>query len=174
MPGRAAALDFLRSAFLDGAGEFGFRNHLVGTLDGTVVAAGAAWSGHSHLSFTLTATRQIPRCYGLVAGLAVMARGLRVETVIRPPDRATCYVAHLGVAADCRGRGIGAALVRELLATGRSKGCKVAALDVAVTNPRALALYERIGFKVVKECRSSLARGGWKVPDHLRMELPLT
>jgi hypothetical protein len=41
VPGRASALDFLRHAFLDGAGEFGFRNHVVGVQDGAVIAAGA-------------------------------------------------------------------------------------------------------------------------------------
>lgn len=143
-------------------------------LDGKVVAAGAAWSGHSNLAFTLAAARQIPRCYGPMAGLAVMARGLRAEAVIRPPDRATWYVAHLGVAADCRGRGIGAALVNALLAAGRDNGRAVAALDVAVTNPRAQALYEQLGFVVAKECRSRLVRGDLSVPDHRRMELSLS
>ncbi|HEV2681194.1 MAG TPA: GNAT family N-acetyltransferase, partial [Rhodanobacter sp.] len=31
---------FLRRAFIDGAGEFGWRNHVVGVLDGAVVAVG--------------------------------------------------------------------------------------------------------------------------------------
>lgn len=173
-PGRATSMDFLHGAFRDGAGEFGFRNHLVGVLDGRVVAAGAAWSGHSNLAFTLAASRQIPRCYGSVAGVAVMVRGLRAEAVIRPPDRATWYVAHLGVAADHRGRGIGADLLAALLAAGRNKGCTIAALDVAVTNPRAQALYERLGFIATHERKSRLVRGDARVPDHRRMELRLS
>jgi ribosomal protein S18 acetylase RimI-like enzyme len=41
---------------------------------------------------------------------------------------------------------------------------------VAVSNPRAEALYRRAGFKVVSERRSRLAQGETRVPDHRRME----
>ena len=34
VPGRGDARDFLMRAFVDGAGEFGWRNHWVGELDG--------------------------------------------------------------------------------------------------------------------------------------------
>ena len=40
VPGRGDARDFLMRAFVDGAGEFGWRNHRVGELDGRVVARG--------------------------------------------------------------------------------------------------------------------------------------
>src|SRR5712691_5597064 len=45
LDGGPTAEDFLRRAFVDGAGEFGWRNHVVGELDGRIVAAGAGWSG---------------------------------------------------------------------------------------------------------------------------------
>src|SRR4051794_5913798 len=85
VPGHASAQEFLRRAFLDGAGEFGYRNHVVGVAYGVVVAVGAAWSGASTLSFTLAAARQILGCYGPIAGPSVMIRGIRVESVIPPP-----------------------------------------------------------------------------------------
>ena len=48
-----------------------------------------------------------------------------------------------------------------------------AALDVAATNPRARALYEGLGFRVV-ETRGSALQGRWgSVPDHHYMELDL-
>ena len=51
----ASALDFLRHAFLDGAGEFGFSNHVVAEHDGTVVAAGAAWGRRGEISAAMAA-----------------------------------------------------------------------------------------------------------------------
>jgi hypothetical protein len=45
VPGSAGAQEFLRLAFLDGAGQFGFLNHVVGVEDGVVLAIGAAWCG---------------------------------------------------------------------------------------------------------------------------------
>jgi ribosomal protein S18 acetylase RimI-like enzyme len=170
-PGKATARDFLRLAFLDGRGEFGFRNHVVGVLDGEVVAAGAAWSGASNLAFALAAARQILRQYGPFVGASVVACGLRVESVVQPPARACWYVAHLGVRPELRGRGIGEALVGHLLENGRDQGLSTAALDVAATNARAQALYERLGFIVTKERESRLANAAATVPNHRRMEL---
>lgn len=173
VPGRATAVEFLRQAFLDGAGEFGFRNHVIGVRAGIVVASGAAWSGATTLSFTLAAARQILRCYGPIAGLGVVARGLKVESVIQPPARDCWYVAHLGVPPELRGQGIGVRLVEHLLAQGRDRGLPYAALDVAATNPRAQQLYERIGFRVTRERESRLANAQARVANHRRMELRL-
>jgi ribosomal protein S18 acetylase RimI-like enzyme len=169
VPGRASALDFLHRAFRDGEGEFGFRNHLVGVVDGAVVAAGAAWDGRSNLAFALAGARQILGCYGFIQGPGTMLRGLQVESIVQPPGRRCWYVAHLGVHPAARSRGIGEALVAHLLSLGIGKGHTQAALDVAVTNPRAEALYQRLGFAVTQERASRLANAQATVPAHRRM-----
>ena len=174
VPGRRTALQFLQRAFLDGHGEFGCRNHVVATLDGQVVASGAAWCGDSTLTFALAAARQILGSYGPVAGPAVIARGLRVESIIQPPAKDCWYVAHLGVPAELRGRGFGAAMIAHLLQRGRARGLPKAALDVAVTNQRAQALYDRLGFVVTAERVSTLRNAQAAVANHRRMVLPLS
>jgi ribosomal protein S18 acetylase RimI-like enzyme len=166
---RGRAEDFLRHAFLDAEGEFGYRNHVVGVRDGEVVAAGAAWSGAQGFAFMQVALRQILGQYGLVAAPGVLIRGLKVEGIIRPPNRKEWYLAHLGVRPDLRGQGIGRALIDHLLERGREAGLHEAALDVALTNPRAEILYERAGFKVTSERKSTLASRLHKVPSHRRM-----
>lgn len=168
-PGQGDAQAFLRRAFVDGAGEFGWRNHVVGELDGVVVAAGAGYGGEMALAFTLAAGRQILAHYGLHAP-GVIARGLRVERVIPPPTRGMHYLAHLGVVPARRGQGIGKALIDELVRRGVQRGCRRMVLDVAVGNPRAQALYARLGFAVTGERRSALANAQGAVPDHRRME----
>ena len=50
---RRSPAGFLHQAFGDGAGQFGFRNHVVGAVDGRVVAAGAGWASNSTLPFML-------------------------------------------------------------------------------------------------------------------------
>ena len=174
VPGRASAQGFLYRAFVDGDGEFGHRNHLVVEADGFVVGVGAAWTASDNLGFTVAAARQIFRCYGLANCLRVSGRGLRVEAVIQPPKRRAWYVAHLGVRPEMRSRGVGVSLVRHLLDEGRRRGCQTAELDVATTNPRAQALYERLGFRVVAERASRLSNGRAVVSNHRRMILPLT
>ncbi len=171
--GGATAEDFLRWAFLDGAGEFGWRNHVVGEIDGTIVAAGAGWSGRMGFRFMIAGARQILGCYGPIAGASVIGRALRVEAIVPPPSRTRFVLAHLGVRPETRGQGTGRALIEHLLDRGRTQGIAIAALDVAVTNPRAQTLYERLGFVVTGERRSRLSNAGATVPNHRHMERPI-
>lgn len=156
---------FLRHAFVDGPGQMGHRAHIVGDRAGVVVATGTWFSGEDTVAYTVSAARQIVGFYGLRAP-AVLVRGWRMERLIRPPAKRTCYLAHLGVAPSERGTGIGTLLVEDLLARGRRAGLTRAALDVSIENPRAQALYERLGFHVVDEVSSTLPG----VPGHRLME----
>lgn len=168
--GGSDALTFLHHCFVDGAGEFGWRNHWVGVAGDAVVAVGAGFGAETKWPFTLAAARQILGHYGLRRGLGVIVRGLRVESVIRPPDGDMHYLAHLAVSPDARGQGIGRALIDQLIGRAREAGRRRVTLDVAMTNPRAEALYRRAGFKVVVERASHLANERDRVPDHRRME----
>lgn len=170
VPGYSDAQAFLRQAFVDGAGEFGWRNHVVGELDGAVVAVGAGFGGATKWPFTLAAARQILGHYGWRHAAGVITRGLRVESVIPPPVGAMHYLAHLAVNPSWRGRGFGSALVGHLLDTARSLARNPVILDVATTNPDAQRLYQRLGFEVTCERRSTLANRQGQVPDHRRMQ----
>ena len=170
VPGRGDAQAFLRHAFADGAGEFGWRNHWVGEADGRIVAVGAGYGAEAHWDFTLAAARQILGFFGWRLAAGVIARGLRVERVIAPPSGDMHYLAHLGVDPGWRGQGIGRALIEHLAAEAARLGRSRLALDVAATNPRAQALYERCGFVVIDERPSSLADARGHVPAHRRME----
>jgi len=61
-------------------------------------------------------------------------------------DLDTGYLISTWVAPEARGRGIGAALVREVLAWARGRGLRHLLLDVGVPNGPARRLYERLGF----------------------------
>lgn len=170
VPGRGDAQAFLRHAFAAGAGEFGWRNHCVGELDGRVVAVGAGFGAETHWPFTLAAARQILGFFGWRHAPGVIARGLSVERVIAPPSGDMHYLAHLAVEPALRGQGIGQALIDHLATQAGALGRTRLALDVATTNPRAQALYARCGFMVTGERPSSLANARGQVPPHRRME----
>ena len=80
-PGRNSAQDFLRRAFLQGGGQFGWRQHTVGELDGKVVAAGTIFGGEANLGYLLAATRQILGFFGL-GSVSVIHHGLQLEKII--------------------------------------------------------------------------------------------
>lgn len=169
----ASARAFLHHAFADGAGEFGYRNHVIGEVEGRIVAAGAGFGSADAAGFTLAAARQIIRHYGWRAGGSIV-RGLRTEQVIRPPAPGEHYLAHLGVTPDARGHGYGTELVEWLIARGHGRGCARATLDVAADNPRAETLYARLGFRVHRVTESHLRNAHGHVPTQRRMVLVLT
>ena len=169
------AMGFLERIFGQEHGEFGYAVHAVGVLNDNVVAVGAVYSGRSALAFFLASARQVFSCYGPWQGIAVSRRGLQFERLCPPPTGDLLYVSHLGVAPEFRGQGIGQCLIkRMLIAAERStKGHTTAALDVSCENPRAQALYERMGFEVVRERHSTLENSTATVPSQRRMELSL-
>ncbi len=170
---RMDATAFLHRAFVTGKGEFGYQNQHVGVHDGNVIALGAGYSGREMLAFSVAALQQILGCYGLIGGVQVLRRGLQAERIVQPPKGDEHYIAHLGVAPEYRGRGIGEQLVQHLLEDGKSRGRTLATLDVSMLNPRAEALYERLGFIVTRELVSNYENETARIPSHRRMEVPI-
>ncbi len=165
------AVDFLSFAFEEGGGEFGYKNHVAVELGGEVVGVGAGFGSREAAKFTIPMAMQIMKFYGLVTGLGVVKRGLQIEGVIEPPkSKEMHYIAHLGVVETYRSRGIGAQLVDYLIAEGREAGRKTATLDVSTDNPRAEALYERLGFAHTQDMLSKLSNEFGTVLDLKRME----
>ena len=62
------------------------------------------------------------------------------------------------VEATARGRGIGTRLLQAVLDEARSRALREVQLDVIDTNPRARALYERVGFVATGEERTGPLR----------------
>lgn len=62
------------------------------------------------------------------------------------------------VAPDARGKGVGSALLKAIITEARRQGYREVRLDVINTNPRARALYERIGFQPVGTQKMGLLR----------------
>lgn len=81
----------------------------------------------------------------------MLRRALHSGSVARRPRRRSVYIANLGVRSDMRGRGIGSALIEHEAEKARLAGFEAMTLDVADTNPRAEALYRRLGFSVIEE-----------------------
>ena len=64
-------------------------------------------------------------------------------------------------------------MVAMFIAEGRERGSTTAELDVAVNNPDAQRLYERMGFVVTDEYPSELSNEVATVPGIRRMVMPL-
>ena len=164
---------FLHRAFVRGVSEFGYRQHIAATLDDRLVGIGAVRYAGQNLPFTFAALRDIVTFYSPLAAARTVIRGLKTEQVIHPPKRGVGIIYHLGVAPDCRSRGIGRQLVAYLLEEIRKQKMPAAALDVAATNPRALALYRNLGFTACETRAGKLRSAFGRVVDHTYMEYAL-
>ncbi|MGB0411502.1 MAG: GNAT family N-acetyltransferase [Pikeienuella sp.] len=89
--------------------------------------------------------------YGFV-GAAWRAMALSIFE--RTPKPGEFLMDGIAVAAEARGAGVGTALLAAVLDAARADGASYVRLDVIDSNPRARALYERTGFKALKEERT--------------------
>ncbi|WP_235779307.1 ribosomal protein S18-alanine N-acetyltransferase [Sinomonas notoginsengisoli] len=75
----------------------------------------------------------------------------------------------IAVVPEYEGRGIGSALLTELIGEARRRGAEDVLLEVRADNPRAQALYRRFGFSHIHTRRHYYRDGA----DALIMQLPL-
>jgi ribosomal protein S18 acetylase RimI-like enzyme len=71
----------------------------------------------------------------------------------------TAEISDLIVAASCRGQGIGSQIIMSLTEAARNLNVSVLEIGVALSNPRALALYRRLGFTDHHTIRLDLGSG---------------
>lgn len=167
--GKFTALDFLRSAFQTKGGEFSYDNHIAMLLDDELIGIGSAFSGDRGTSFTISDALKIMKQYKLGA-VKIMSRGLRVEQLIKLPKGDQVALAHIAIIEKMRSKGYGQKLMEHLMDKAKFNKDEHFVLDVSAINPRAKALYERLGFTVTKENKSKLKNKYAAVPDHYRME----
>ena len=64
------------------------------------------------------------------------------------------WITQMGVRPEWRGKGLGEALLVRAMRLFAAEGLETAALEVAINNPQARALYERLGFTISSSYRS--------------------
>jgi ribosomal protein S18 acetylase RimI-like enzyme len=167
--GRATGTDFLRYALAREGGEFGYGVHIVGEQGGRIVASGGGWVG-GHGAFALATMASVIGFAPVLALPGINRRGSQAVSVMPDPAKDEYYIGHLGVDPALRGQGIGEAMVGYLLKAAAASRATRAVLDVSVENPRAQALYERLGFVVTATRASSFANAFGRIPGHRRMQ----
>jgi ribosomal protein S18 acetylase RimI-like enzyme len=73
--------------------------------------------------------------------------GISLASLVAPESG---HLTQICVLPECRGFGIGRALIRRSLTRLGELGCRSASLTVTAANQGAVALYQRIGFRVVR------------------------
>ncbi len=160
--------DFLNYAYQCEQGQFSYREHIVATYDDTIVAGGSLTSGEQMLKHMWHNVVQIFAFYGIIKGIKVLKRGLKVERIIPPPKGPIAYICNLGAAV--KGKGYGSQLIEEFELMAREGGHDTMALDVADSNTHARRLYDRLGY-ISNTYRPAYEEGQWGLLEgHTYME----
>jgi ribosomal protein S18 acetylase RimI-like enzyme len=156
--GNKTTQEYLLFAFRTRVGVHSHRVYLLATVDGQIRGISAFYTGRDNQRLGLGNVWNVLRFYGLQNTIRVAQRAAQLETILPPPAADAGYISQLGVKEEFRSCGIGTALIGHQIELTRNIGMRKCVLDVAITNPRAQALYERLGFKVVQE-------NNWNYPD---------
>ena len=100
--------------------------------------------------FIAPTLRAMTQTYGLLGGLYRMVGLAFLHHAVAPDE---FYVDGVAVVGAMRGRGVGSQLFARFEKRALENGVRTLSLTVIDTNPRAEALYERLGFVRVKQER---------------------
>ncbi|MCX6083517.1 MAG: GNAT family N-acetyltransferase [Caldiserica bacterium] len=150
-------------------GMFSWRNTEVALHDNLPAGFITAYRATSRNGSDMWLARAVGRL-GAKALMLLAWRGAIVARAMQHHLSGSWYVAFVGVDPLQQSVGIGSSLIERSIQTARASGCSCVELDVDVDNPRAQALYERLGFHIVHADRR------WKsssMVETRRMILPL-
>lgn len=138
----AKALAFLRAALRS---DFAFTvldadGHVLGAAGFKTEEGGLVSAGYSDLAAV----------YGRVGA---MWRGPLLDLMERSLAPGQMLMDGIFVSSRARGTGLGTRLIEAIVEEAAERGLRAVRLDVIDTNPRARALYERMGFEAVAEER---------------------
>ncbi len=122
-------------------------NRVIAALDGDGSLLGIAAFKHGGQGFSKAGFRELYQHYGISS----LWRMIPLEMLERTPPKDTLQMDGICVAAAARGQGVGSLLFQALFALAKDHGLSRVTLDVIDSNPRAKALYERLGFQTVSE-----------------------
>ncbi len=167
---QVVAPDFLKYAFVREGGEFSYQNHYSLYQDGQMVGIGSVFNAKEASAFTIVDALNIFRFYGLKS-FPTIKFGLKVEKMIKLPKGNEIAIAHLGIAREFRGQGLGTKMMDLLKERANKTADSYWVLDVSEENLKAKALYDRLGFKTTQKHISRLKNQFSYVANHFRMEL---
>lgn len=127
---------------------------MLAAMDGDTLLGIAAFKRGEH-GFSRGGLRALIKHYGV---LGTLWRVVPLVMLERKAPKDVLQMDGICVSAAARGTGVGSALFQHLFDYAKESGCHSITLDVIDTNPRAKALYERLGFDVVSEEHTSLLK----------------
>ena len=141
-------LDVVEEFYQAPGGMFSWRNTELALHDDLPVGLITAYSVASKTGSSAWLVRTAGQL-GVRALVLLAWRGVVVARAMQHNPHDSWFIAFVGVDPQRQSLGIGSSLIERSVQRARASGCSCVELDVDVDNPRAQALYERIGFRVL-------------------------
>ena len=119
------------------ATQYSWRNAVVAEVEGKCVGAVVGYDGAQLYELREGTFTVLRECVG------------RVPNIADETEPGECYLDSVGVLPECRGKGVGQALVEAFCERAFAQGYRCVGLIVDQENPNAERLYTSLGFKRV-------------------------
>lgn len=148
LAGGLSPLDIVERFYRARGGMFSWRNTELALYDDLPIGLVTAYSVASKAGSSAWLARTAGQL-GVRALMLLVWRGVVVARTMQHNKRDSWFIAFVGVDPQRQSLGIGSSLIERSVQRARASGCSCVELDVDVDNPRAQALYERLGFHIL-------------------------
>ncbi len=145
------ALAFLDYAFRSGKGFFGYQLTTVGVDGDKIIFSAGAYATKDYGRLIMETVRLTCAFYGWRGIWPILAKGMKIGKLYTTPPNHGVYVANACTDPLYRGQGIFSRWLDSVKNRPWATPLQYVILDVAMDNPRAKALYLRLGFQPVAE-----------------------
>lgn len=145
---------YLRDAWHKGVGQYGFANHSVLEIDGSVKGLISSWHDQLPEDFDRCTLNSIIDFHGIDEALQVVLRSQHFLAVIDPPTRSEMAIGHVSVVEDARRQGAGRALVEHRALQAKKLNKRALVLNCENNNTKALGFYKALGFVATRSNES--------------------
>jgi len=119
-------------------------------------AAGARRFLHNIVQYPGCGSFYRPASYAAFDALSGKMVGVSLASIVAPDIG---HITQICVVPSVRGTGVGHELLRQSLTTLREMGCRAASLTVTSHNEDAVKLYERVGFRMLRQFTAHVWEG---------------
>ncbi|AEE25118.1 GCN5-related N-acetyltransferase [Glaciecola sp. 4H-3-7+YE-5] len=165
-----SAQTFLEQAFLQQQGQFGFANHWVIEMKGSLAAIGCVWQREMGAEYVQATLKSMTEYYQGPDVLDVLQRCQSLQHVFARPAAEEACIGHIGVAAPFQRQGLCSELLGHLAATALDLGKQYLTLDVKQDNVSAISCYQKFGFSAQ---RTTVDNSPMKLGAYLHMRKKL-
>lgn len=164
------AIEFLKFAFLNEKGFFSYKKQILGFNNNDLVCSATVYDTKEFFKLNFENILITIKFFSLKEIVPIIKKGMEISNLYIKPSSNTIYFGNLAVKEDIRGKGIATIFFETQHEIAKKQHKKYCELDVSMYNVRAKKLYERLGYKVLKELDY---KGKANITGNIRMRLVL-